>query len=74
MITNNLTSRGLDEDDKWNDNGYGEDPSIEYDEDSGDDTESDMYCEGCQGFFSSDFQDNEAYCPLCGSTEITEAS
>jgi hypothetical protein len=33
--------------------------------------EEDMYCEGCQNFFYSSFQDNEAYCPKCGGTEIS---
>lgn len=37
------------------------------------DIEDDMYCEGCCNFFSSSFQDNEAYCPKCGGTEIFES-
>lgn len=35
-----------------------------------DDDSNDMYCEGCCNYFSSSFQDNEAYCAKCGGTEI----
>jgi Zn finger protein HypA/HybF involved in hydrogenase expression len=42
--------------------------TTEMDEDL--DEQEDMYCEGCSNFFFSSQQDNEAYCPLCGGTEV----